>query len=369
MHGFAKHAQSVLDSPFNVFADSCTGAQDFDRVEKRDYLIERFGGIKPLRRRAKARRITQAVKAGDVKAVFADSWKSVEFLTPDLNVPVICFAHGNEFPQDGYERAQAGISLKRFGSLKRKKDRISKAFKSVSRVIPVSTATRERVQTYFPREKAVHLIHPPIEALPDIGKAEREAADGFWPASGTRLLCLSRLIAWKGVDMSLKTMAYLRDQNIEAQLVIAGDGPQSGDLKRLAEQLGISRNVAFIGRIEGAKKFALMQSADIFMQPGRKIGDQSEGFGITYLEAGLAGIAAISGKAGGAMDAVQHGVTGLCVDGTDLTSIQEATISLIMDRDLRRRLSKAAKQRAEQSLWSRKIFEITRLIDEGGVHG
>jgi len=366
MHGFARHAQNALGGPLNVFADHCTGAQNFDHAENPAYSIERFGGVKPLRRRAKARKIMQAVKSGTVKAVFTDSWKSVEFLKPDINVPVICFAHGNEFPQVASDVTRAD---KLPPSRRRKEARISKAFKTVSQVIPVSHATRERIVKYIPDTASIHVIHPPIEALPEMGVDARKVAVDLWPASGVRLLCLSRLIAWKGVDMSLKTLTHLRDQNIKAQLIIAGDGPQLSELKQLARNLGLSENVAFTGRIEGAEKYALMQSADIFMQPGRKIGDQCEGFGITYLEAGLAGLPSISGNVGGAVDAVEHGVTGLCVDGSNLTSIQEATISLIKDMDLRKRLSKAAKQRAEQSLWSQKIYEITRLIDEGIING
>ena len=54
-----------------------------------------------------------------------------------------------------------------------------------------------------------------------------------------------------------------------------------------------------------------------------------EGLGIVYLEASACGLPVIAGNSGGAPDAVIAGVTGLVVDGSDLSAIAAAAISLL----------------------------------------
>ena len=51
------------------------------------YSIKRFGGWKPIRRIKKARYISQLCKTSNIEAIYADSWKSIEYLK-NINVPI-----------------------------------------------------------------------------------------------------------------------------------------------------------------------------------------------------------------------------------------------------------------------------------------
>ena len=358
MHGFSTYAPHAASMPLCVFADKSAGAQDYDHSNSLAHPISRFGGLKLIRRRQKAQAIKSLCQQGRLRAIFADSWKSIEHLGSDLNVPIICFAHGNEFPQNGKKDA-----------------RIARALTRANQIIAVSRPTLERVKRLTAMHDHIHLIHPPIDIAPTLTKSAEQDMDTLWPVRGPasqeasgqacRLLCLSRLIDWKGIDTSIKALHRLLSEGMKAHLMIAGDGPQENELRNLVAQYNMETHVDFIGRIEGEAKYALFKSADIFMQPGRRIGDQCEGFGITYLEAAQMGCPSISGCEGGAVDAVDHGKTGLVIDGTSIDQVADAVKRLVKDTSLYKSMSDNAKIKADNALWSHKIYEMIDLIQEG----
>ena len=61
----------------------------------------------------------------------------------------------------------------------------------------------------------------------------------------------------------------------------------------------------------------------------------SEGFGITFLEANVCGCPVIGSKSGGIVDAIEHEVSGLLVEENDLDSICNAINRIIKDKSLR----------------------------------
>jgi phosphatidyl-myo-inositol dimannoside synthase len=82
----------------------------------------------------------------------------------------------------------------------------------------------------------------------------------------------------------------------------------------------------------------------------RWMGLEQEGFGIVFLEAASAGVPQVAGASGGAVEAVVDGVTGVVVGRpTDVGSAARAIGRLLADPDLRRRMGKASRQRAEAS--------------------
>jgi phosphatidylinositol alpha-1,6-mannosyltransferase len=313
--------------------------------------VERFGGALAgwrMRRRA-GRLATQA------RAIFAQSWESLEDLPAGLAAPVVCFGHGDEFPED--------VSGARKAKALRAKARIRAALARASALALVSRDTQARARPYFEGVCAPHLIHPPIRPLAAASPQDCAWAAKRWRGSGPRLLSLSRLVGFKGIDTTLRVFAALRSEFPGLDLVVAGDGPMEASLKALAAELGIAEAVAFVGRVEGGAKTALLHSAHVYMQPGRVVDGAREGFGLTYVEAGLAGLPAIAGEAGGAPDAVEHGKSGLVVDASRLEDVVKATRALVGDNAIRARLSEGARRKAARGVWDVKIADYLALID------
>lgn len=338
MLGLAQHAAD-RGRQVVVLADAKPDAAAFDASTAPRFRTFRFGGPRPLRRFFKARRLWSLP---DVTTVFCDSWKSLEAL-PTAPIPalVLVFAHGNEYPEDG-----------------RKAKRIRKALARADMALPVSKDTLARMSPMLPDGVPAQVTPPPIRTPQDPSPDDLAWAEALWDgAEGPRLLSLCRLIPLKGVDQAIRALAALG----RGRLVVAGDGPDLGRLRRVAEEAGVSDRVRFAGRVEGGRKTALLRSAELFLQPGRRDGPQREGFGISYLEAGLAGLPCICGREGGAPEAVTDGETGLVVDGTDGEAVSAALRTLAETPELRARMSEAARRRGQAALWPRRIGGILAL--------
>ncbi len=350
MESLAREAAKL--HPVSVLADLSRNS-DPDRKPKNPlYKLEWFSGLKILRQMRKARRIVKLVNQNAVTHVFCDSWHSAKFLPPSLPCPVIVYAHGNEYP------------LKPSFNKKR---RIHKTLEKVDHIVAVSSQTGERVEDFLTNQgkgknkPQLHVKPNPV-APPDTPSVDDESyAETLWPSQGTRLLVLCRLVDWKGIDMAIKALHALTLAGKDAQMVIAGTGPYQEHLEALVKECGLDQRVTFAGRVEGGRKSALYQSADIYVQAGRKVGDQCEGFGITYIEAGLFALPSISGKEGGAPDAVLNGDTGFVVDGEKLDKIVIALQRLIDEPDMASHMGNAAQVRAQSLLWPHQIGDLLAL--------
>jgi len=349
MASLCYYAATNAKNGVHVFADKTSGASRFDHEMRDTYQVTRIGGLKPFRRRWKGHLVSQATMQQNVSHIFADSWKSVEHLSASVQAPVIAFAHGNEFPTD--------LS---------KKQRIRRCLEKVNHLIAVSKDTRERILPFLPEKNIdVRVITPPVSPCHAATTNDRQAADAIWKHQGLRILCLCRLIDMKGVDATIKAVARLLDEGIEAELVVAGVGPDRIRLDAIVKTedrgQGLRERVHFAGYVEGGHKTALLESADIYMQPGRAVRQEREAFGISYLEAGLCSLPSIAGRAGGASEAVIHGKTGLIVDGGDDEAIYQSLARLCNDKTLRVKLGGHAREHAQQSLWPRQIDKFLSL--------
>jgi glycosyltransferase involved in cell wall biosynthesis len=90
------------------------------------------------------------------------------------------------------------------------------------------------------------------------------------------------------------------------RLVIAGDGPERGAMRRLADELGVGDRVELVGHLSRADLRVLYSRVHAFVLPS-----EQESFGIAALEARAAGLAVIGMLASGVRDFVGQGVDGL----------------------------------------------------------
>jgi colanic acid/amylovoran biosynthesis glycosyltransferase len=89
-------------------------------------------------------------------------------------------------------------------------------------------------------------------------------------SSGTfRLLQIARLVPKKGVDLTLKAFALVREELGETELSIVGEGPLRAELMALAATLGITEQVKFYGATPPNRVRELIAAADLGVQPSR----------------------------------------------------------------------------------------------------
>lgn len=130
-----------------------------------------------------------------------------------------------------------------------------------------------------------------------------QARSGCADAPVWRLGVAARLESIKGVAIVLHALASMQNHEQAVELLIAGDGPQKDALRALAEQLGVSTRVSFLGLVSDMAAF--YQRIDLLVHPALR-----EPFGQIIIEAAAHGVPSVVAGVDGLMEVVHHGETG-----------------------------------------------------------
>jgi glycosyltransferase involved in cell wall biosynthesis len=87
-----------------------------------------------------------------------------------------------------------------------------------------------------------------------------------WDVSITRIGFIGGIVPWQGLETAVKALANLNDLK-NVRLVIAGDGPDLPRIRRLADELGVSTIIDFLGYISRQKANLIINSFDIAIAP------------------------------------------------------------------------------------------------------
>lgn len=168
------------------------------------------------------------------------------------------------------------------------------ASRRVDDYIANSQLTRERIARYYGRESTI--IHPPVET------------SRFAPGEpGEALLIVSELVPHKRLRIALQAARLAR-----APIRVVGTGP---DMQALREE---HPEAEFLGRVEDRDLAGLYAGARALVVPSM------EEFGIAAVEAQAAGRPVIAAAAGGALETVREGETGLLARLDDVDSFRAA---------------------------------------------
>ena len=123
------------------------------------------------------------------------------------------------------------------------------------------------------------------------------------------VLYAGRLHREKGVDLLLQAWALLPSHTPEPALWLAGEGDAEPDLRGLAERLGISRRLRFLGPVSRVELMSLYRRAQLVVIPS-----PNEGLPRVSLEAGACGAICVAMRVGGLSEVIEHGVTGFLTE-------------------------------------------------------
>jgi 1,2-diacylglycerol 3-alpha-glucosyltransferase len=153
------------------------------------------------------------------------------------------------------------------------------------------------------------------------------------------ILYLGRVSLEKNIDKIIKALAIIRDKKIDNfKFIVVGDGTAVKQLNSLADSLGLTEKVKFVGAIEREKVRHYYQIGDIF-----SFSSTSETFGMVIIEALASGLPVLAVKAPGAVDIITDGLDGILVED-DVYQFAEQLENLIKNRELRQELSSNALQ-------------------------
>ena len=156
----------------------------------------------------------------------------------------------------------------------------------VDEYIGISEFVRRRIKKYYERDSA--LIYPPVDT----------SKYSISPELGDYFLMVGRLVGYKKFDLAVKAFSAM-----ELPLKIVGDGPERKKLERMA-----GKNIEFLGLVSDYKMPELYARAQAVIFP------QEEDFGLVPLEAMASGRPVIAFRAGGVLETVHEGETGILFD-------------------------------------------------------
>lgn len=197
-------------------------------------------------------------------------------------------------------------------------------------------------------------LTPPLE----MRVAEIRAAANGRPL----VLFAGRMVPYKGVDVLLRSLA-----DIDAEAVLAGDGPRREEWMALADRIGVRGKVSFPGEVPEAELVALFHACDLFVLPSVT---RAEAFGFVQIEAMACGKPVISTRVPSGVPWVNvHDSTGLTVPPGDVPALSAAISTLCRDAALRARLGAAGRRRVLEEFTVERMAERTIRIYEAAAGG
>ena len=150
--------------------------------------------------------------------------------------------------------------------------------------------------------------------------------------SGPFLLFVGRLTEKKGVRYLIEAMPEVLKHFPESKLLIIGSGELHTVLSNLVNSLSLQERVIFTGPIPNSELPKYFATADIFIGPSIEAEDgDTEGFGLTFVEAAMSGCFVIGTDVGGISDIIEHGKTGFLVKEKDPMAIANALVNILSD--------------------------------------
>lgn len=201
------------------------------------------------------------------------------------------------------------------------------------RVIAVSDSVRSELEgrVNLPPDRIV-VVNSGVETPEDVD-APAVLDPGRAPVVGTA----GPLESVKGFPFFLGAAQRVLAVRSDVQFLVAGAGPEEGNLRRLARELGIAEKVTFVPNL---LEFShSLRAMDIFCLPSLK-----QGLGTIMLEAMALARPVIATGVGGVYSAVRDNQTGLLVPPSNSARLAERVLELLEDPVRARALGEAGRQ-------------------------
>lgn len=126
------------------------------------------------------------------------------------------------------------------------------------------------------------------------------------------IVTVGRLVATKDIATTIRAFATARDELGSTTLIIIGDGPLRGALQQLAEQLGVSGDVMFLGHLSSAEVQGWLSLASLTV-----LASLEEPFGAVVAEGLAHGVPCICSVTAGASSLVDSPLRGVVIQPGD----------------------------------------------------
>jgi glycosyltransferase involved in cell wall biosynthesis len=286
-----------------------------EEVARRMGLADRWSSVLPPRTRllrdyrllAPAMpALVRAHRLPEADVLLTSSYAFAHHFRTPSRAPQVCFCHsplrfawsmGDDYRQIWTHGRVSRLAFDAVAAGLRRSDR--RAAETVTTYLTPSPFTALQIELFYDRPATV--IGAPVDC------------ERFRPAPGGDhddyfLLCGRLVEPYKNMGNAIRAF-----RELDARLLIAGDGPARAELQALA-----GPNVAFLGHLDDDRLVGVIQRAAALLFPSR------DDFGLMPLEAMACGRPVLAHDGGGARHTVVRGVTGERFRGQTPEAIAEA---------------------------------------------
>jgi L-malate glycosyltransferase len=164
--------------------------------------------------------------------------------------------------------------------------------------------------------------------------------DGLAPEGNRRIMHVSNFREVKRVKDVIRVFARIR-KAMPATLAMVGDGPERPDAEAEAQELGVSEDVKFLGRLDSVA--TLLQGCELFVLPST-----TESFGLAALEAMACGAVVIATRVGGLPEVINDGLNGILEPVGSVEAMGRRAVELLRSPEALATMKAAAIARAQE---------------------
>lgn len=231
-----------------------------------------------------------------------------------------------------------------------------KIIETTNLLIPWVKESEEYFKKNFPsiKEKIVEAILPGVDTKIFFPKKEKSSTH---KSNRLEVLMVGRFVAYKKHSDIIRAVAALHAEKIPVRLTLIGEGPTLAKNMLLAKELGIKKQVLFLGKIPYQNIVKYYRETDIFVLPSF-----NEAIGISVSEAMACQVPCVISDTCGAKDYVEEGVSGLIFETGSVTDLIQK-IKILLDKKLRIKMGKEAAKRIKKEFsLEKQAKKMSKLI-------
>ncbi len=210
--------------------------------------------------------------------------------------------------------------------------------------IGVSDATTDLLISRGFDPDRLFTIYNGLDFTPRIPRLDREeylrSLGLSWPEDSVIVGITARLNPVKDIPTLIRGFALAHKNCPALRLLIAGDGAEMDNLKKLSEDLGVSEEVCFAGWITDTDSF--YSAIDI-----NSLTSLSETFSYSLTEGARFHLPTVASRVGGVPYLIDHGIHGLLFEAGDFETLSRHLTAMAQDPELRKHLGERLFQRAK----------------------
>lgn len=170
------------------------------------------------------------------------------------------------------------------------------------------------------------------------------------------ILYSGRISREKGIDVLIRSLGILKDENVELRIAGIGHEDFELELMKLAEKEGVSNRITWVGFVKDV--YPEIRKADICVVPSI----WKEPFGLTIIEGMSQGKPVVTNNNGAQPEIITNGVDGILIPPSNPNDLASAILKLIKDPSFRLRIgenaSKTFQRKFRYELFLKKIKDL-----------